>query len=108
MAVVRRAASAASASPAECKEEEVCVSAQDALRALAAAMAYTHESQFRETPARARIFKTTAACYFVMSLHHSLYDGVSIPFVFRDLAVAYAHGCAFCLPLRLGGTSADP
>lgn len=105
MAAVRRAASAASASPAECKEEEVYVSAQDALRRWQPPWPTpTNRSSAKRQPAPGSSRPPPPA---TLSCPCTLYDGVSIPFVFRDLVVAYAHGCAFCLPLRLGGTSAD-
>jgi len=67
---------------------------------------FAAEQDFQKTPAQARLLRTSADTYFVLSLHHSLYDGVSIPFIFHDLATAYLEGCKSSSCIIPGGKRA--
>ncbi|KAI5846822.1 hypothetical protein BZA05DRAFT_405506, partial [Tricharina praecox] len=79
-------------SPAKVIEDDASVSFDQTLADIVNNVVFTEEHDFHNPPAQARIVRTPTDNYFVLSLHHSLYDGVSIPFVFHDLASAYLEG----------------
>ncbi|KAL1856744.1 NRPS protein [Paecilomyces lecythidis] len=47
------------------------------------------EASFQSPPLRAFVFNTDDKKYFVIAMHHALYDGVSLPYIFEDLASIY-------------------
>jgi Non-ribosomal peptide synthetase modules and related proteins len=47
------------------------------------------EASFQSPPLRAYVFNSADKKYLVVAMHHALYDGVSLPFVFEDLATVY-------------------
>ncbi|KKY25492.1 putative nonribosomal siderophore peptide synthase [Phaeomoniella chlamydospora] len=53
-------------------------------------MKYTTEDAFDYPPLKIWILHGPAERSLVLSMHHSLYDGTSVPFIFDDLATAYA------------------
>ena len=50
------------------------------------------EEAFAVPPIKATIVQTATGCFFVLSMHHALYDGISLPYIFTDLAAAYETG----------------
>jgi aryl carrier-like protein len=79
--------------PAMVIEDYVSGCFDQALAYIAKKVLFTEEQDFQKTPAQASLLRTSADTYFILSLHHSLYDGVSVPFIFHDLATAYLEGC---------------
>lgn len=77
-------------SPAKVIEEDISGTFDEALLEVAKKVIFTDEAHFQETPVQARLLRGPSDIFFVVSMHHSLYDGVSIPFVFQDLATIYA------------------
>ncbi|KAL4925076.1 nonribosomal siderophore peptide synthase SidC [Aspergillus undulatus] len=52
--------------------------------------AFKEESSFHAPPMRSVLVHQPDCKILVIILHHSLYDGASLPFVFEDLATVYA------------------
>lgn len=50
---------------------------------------YSVEADFEQPPWKVAVLKTATEVVLVISMHHSLYDGQSINFVFQDLARMY-------------------
>ena len=62
----------------------------ESLDEISAIMKYDTENAFQTPPVKVWIINGTAQpSLFVLSMHHSLYDGTSIPFIFDDLARTY-------------------
>ncbi|KAL4746543.1 hypothetical protein BDW72DRAFT_33643 [Aspergillus terricola var. indicus] len=51
---------------------------------------FCEEASFRRPPIRSVLVNQPDCRILVIVLHHSLYDGASLPFVFEDLATIYA------------------
>ncbi|GME63927.1 Nonribosomal siderophore peptide synthase SidC [Neofusicoccum parvum] len=51
---------------------------------------YPSESDFHSPPLRATLLQSNEELVLVVTLHHALYDGYSVPLIFHDLAEAYA------------------
>ncbi|KAL4950967.1 hypothetical protein BDW69DRAFT_46477 [Aspergillus filifer] len=51
---------------------------------------FDQETSFQTPPIRCVLVHQTERKILVIVLHHSLYDGASLPFVFEDLATVYA------------------
>ncbi|KAJ9363713.1 hypothetical protein DTO280E4_2303 [Paecilomyces variotii] len=47
------------------------------------------EASFQSPPLRAFVLKTADKIYLAIAMHHALYDGVSLPYIFEDLASIY-------------------
>ncbi|MCJ1330564.1 hypothetical protein MMC10_007249 [Thelotrema lepadinum] len=52
-------------------------------------MKFNDNEAFKTPPLEANIVETSTDKYLLLSMHHSLYDGLSIPLVLHDLAQAY-------------------
>lgn len=60
-----------------------------ALEDLTSSIILAHDTDFHRPPVWANILESREERVLVVSLHHSLYDGFSIPLLFEDLATAY-------------------
>ncbi|PWN51471.1 acetyl-CoA synthetase-like protein [Violaceomyces palustris] len=72
-------------------EEESESDALQILQRLQKEFRYGDEEAFSRPPISAKVFPCKQGNLLVVSMHHSLYDGISVPFIFGDLAKAY-HG----------------
>ncbi|OJJ34714.1 hypothetical protein ASPWEDRAFT_39793 [Aspergillus wentii DTO 134E9] len=61
----------------------------DILSEISAGLLLDEESAFEIPPLRTFLINQGEAKFLVVIMHHSLYDGASLPFVFEDLALAY-------------------
>ncbi|KAH7024262.1 BcNRPS3, nonribosomal peptide synthetase [Macrophomina phaseolina] len=50
---------------------------------------FTEESQFNEPPVKATVFTDGKSVVFSASMHHALYDGLSVPILFQQLTDNY-------------------
>jgi NRPS condensation-like uncharacterized protein len=51
-----------------------------------------HEENFQTPPLRFCVVSSTAAKYLVVCMHHAIYDGVSLPYIFDDVEQIMMHG----------------
>ena len=61
----------------------------DFVRNVAEKMVLSSKTAFEKPPIQAYVVHVLATRYFILSLHHSLYDGISLPLLFHNLALAY-------------------
>ncbi|PWY89880.1 nonribosomal siderophore peptide synthase SidC [Aspergillus heteromorphus CBS 117.55] len=80
-----------SSPPFEWKEVNLS-SGVDVLSEVNALYSFSEESSFETPPIRSILVTQPEARLLVIVLHHALYDGASIPFLFEDLAVIYDGG----------------
>lgn len=69
-------------------------SIEQSIRDLVEGTTFTSPEAFSEPPVKITILKTPVATYMTVSLHHSLYDGWSLPLIFDTLSNAYTQGSA--------------
>ncbi|PWY66394.1 nonribosomal siderophore peptide synthase SidC [Aspergillus sclerotioniger CBS 115572] len=67
-------------------------SGADVLAEVSSLYTFNEESSFELPPIRSILVNQPECRLFVIVLHHALYDGASIPFLFEDLAVCYEGG----------------
>ena len=65
------------------------ISTDNFIEDISKSMIYQNEMDFKEPPVQVHILHTTAENFLVISMHHALYDGLSIPMVFDELAHVY-------------------
>lgn len=70
-------------------ERNICTSISDSLMEIAKHSAFLEEADFERPPWKATVLKTGPEIVVVFSIHHSLYDGISISLLFQDLANLY-------------------
>ena len=70
-------------------EQEVKVSQSKSLIDITKRTMIHQEADFERLPWKITILKTTVETLFVLSIHHSLYDGESISLLFQDLTRLY-------------------
>ncbi|OJD40823.1 nonribosomal siderophore peptide synthase [Diplodia corticola] len=69
---------------------EVSTSDMDAaLQNLQHTTAFHEESQFNEPPVKVTVFSDGSSVVFSASMHHALYDGMSVPILFQQLTDNY-------------------
>ncbi|KAK2764280.1 NRPS [Arachnomyces sp. PD_36] len=61
----------------------------DLLEAVGTSTSLGSEKDFESPPLKAWVLTSGAETYLTLMMHHSLYDGVSLPFIFDDLELAY-------------------
>ncbi|KAL1652047.1 Non-ribosomal peptide synthetase [Diplodia intermedia] len=70
--------------------KEVSTSDMDAaLQNLQHTTAFHEESQFNEPPVKVTVFSDGSSIVFSASMHHALYDGLSVPILFQQLTDNY-------------------
>ncbi|KAL4915868.1 hypothetical protein BDW62DRAFT_116965 [Aspergillus aurantiobrunneus] len=69
---------------------EITLSTGDVLSEAMSLFALDTESSFSTPPIRSVLVHQPEGRVLVIIMHHSLYDGASLPFVFEDLAAIYA------------------
>ncbi|PLB33914.1 nonribosomal siderophore peptide synthase SidC [Aspergillus candidus] len=74
--------------PFEWKEIEL-PSGADILHEVSSLYSFSEESSFQVPPIRSTLVSQPEGRLLVVTLHHALYDGASIPFFFEDLARFY-------------------
>ena len=74
--------------PFEWKEIEL-PSGADVLQEVSSLYSFGEESSFEAPPIRSTLVSQPEGRLLVVTLHHALYDGASIPFFFEDLAKLY-------------------
>ena len=67
-------------------------SIDDFIENIGKGMVYHNEVDFQEPPVQVYIFHTFTESVLVVSMHHALYDGLSIPMIFDELANLYLSG----------------
>ncbi|KAI4156120.1 MAG: hypothetical protein LQ340_000519 [Diploschistes diacapsis] len=68
-------------------------------------MVLTTKKAFATPPLEASILKTPSDRFFVLSMHHALYDGISMMYLFDELALAYQkHALPNKLPFHQAAT----
>ncbi|PYI02663.1 nonribosomal siderophore peptide synthase SidC [Aspergillus sclerotiicarbonarius CBS 121057] len=67
-------------------------SGADVLSEIGSLYTFNEESSFEAPPIRTILVNQPEGRLLVIVLHHALYDGASIPFLFEDLAVCYEGG----------------
>ncbi|KAK0642682.1 Nonribosomal peptide synthetase 2 [Lasiodiplodia hormozganensis] len=70
-------------------EVEAAGSIARAIDDVVAAAVFPNEADFRAPPLRATLITSGEQKVLVITLHHALYDGHSVPLIFADLAAAY-------------------
>ena len=70
-------------------EQDVTMSLSDSLTDITKCIVIHEEVDFERPPWKITILKTATEIVFVLSMHHSLYDGESISLLFEDLARLY-------------------
>ncbi|KAB2572383.1 Nonribosomal peptide synthetase 2 [Lasiodiplodia theobromae] len=70
-------------------EVEAAGSIARAIDDIVAAAVFPNEADFRAPPLRATLITSGEQKVLVITLHHALYDGHSVPLIFADLAAAY-------------------
>lgn len=75
--------------PLHWEEIKVPSSGVDIPAAVKSRLRFDDESSFQSPPLRVFVVNHTNEKYLVIVMHHALYDGVSLPFVFEDLATVY-------------------
>ncbi|KAF4535021.1 Nonribosomal siderophore peptide synthase SidC [Lasiodiplodia theobromae] len=70
-------------------EVEAAESIARAIDDIVAAAVFPAEADFRTPPLRATLITSGEQKVLVVTLHHALYDGHSVPLIFADLAAAY-------------------
>lgn len=76
-------------SPNAWAERNVEASISDSLTNISEHSVFREEQDFEKPPWRTTILKTATETVFVISMHHSLYDGESINLLFHDLTRLY-------------------
>lgn len=61
----------------------------EALNNIAAHYKLATDADFQHPPVRATVLRSPTSSLFVLTMHHGLYDGYSVPLIFHDLALAY-------------------
>ncbi|KAL4907117.1 hypothetical protein BDW74DRAFT_175902 [Aspergillus multicolor] len=61
-------------------------------------LSYSDEASFVTPPIRSVLVTQGSSRILVIVLHHCLYDGASLPFIFEDLAAIYAGRSPTCRP----------
>ena len=61
----------------------------DSLNEITECFSFRDVASFEQPPWRATVLKHADEAFLVVSMHHSLYDGSSIPLIFEDLAKLY-------------------
>ena len=64
-------------------------SLENFMAAIMTNMKFNDAEAFQTPPLKANIVKTFTGSYFLLSMHHCLYDGSSVSLILRDLAQAY-------------------
>lgn len=62
---------------------------RDVVAAVTEALLLNNESAFASPPFRPVLIHRSGERFFSILMHHALYDGVSLPFIFDDLLLAY-------------------
>lgn len=70
-------------------QQDVKTSFSDSLNGIAKCSLFHEDADFERPPWRTTILSTATETVFVVSMHHSLYDGESINLLFQDLARLY-------------------
>ncbi|GFN18422.1 nonribosomal siderophore peptide synthase SidC [Aspergillus tubingensis] len=78
-------------------EELTLPSGADVLTEVDSLYAFSEEASFEVPPIRSALVNQPEGRLLVIVLHHALYDGSSIPFLFEDLAVCYEESS---IPIR--------
>ncbi|BCS01581.1 nonribosomal siderophore peptide synthase SidC [Aspergillus luchuensis] len=78
-------------------EELTLPSGADVLTEVDSLYSFSEEASFEVPPIRSALVNQPEGRLLVIVLHHALYDGSSIPFLFEDLAVCYEESS---LPIR--------
>lgn len=71
------------------KESELQTASEDVLEDVRRISSFQSEQDFESPPLRVWILRSREETYLTIAMHHSLYDGVSLPFIFDDLELAY-------------------
>ncbi|RDW69259.1 hypothetical protein BP6252_08279 [Coleophoma cylindrospora] len=73
-------------------EVQVEESAEASIKSIVETVTYPSTDSFSKTPLKATLLKASDSNILVISLHHSLYDGWSLPLIFEALSSAYHNG----------------
>ena len=74
------------------KEHHIGSLASESLMKLMKDFQFRHETSFDRPPWMVTVARNGSEATFILSLHHSLYDGVSVNLLFEDLAKMYVDG----------------
>jgi amino acid adenylation domain-containing protein len=75
--------------PGAWAERDIRTSLSDSLTDITKHSVFCEEADFEQPPWKTTSLKTATEIVLVISIHHSLYDGVSINLLFQDLARLY-------------------
>mgnify|MGYP000902004013 CR=1 FL=1 len=75
--------------PLQWEELDLPSSSVDIFAEVKKRLRFDDEASFQTPPLRVSVIKNSNEKYLVIAMHHALYDGVSLPFVFEDLATVY-------------------
>ncbi|MCJ1238634.1 hypothetical protein MMC14_006624 [Varicellaria rhodocarpa] len=67
-------------------------SSDDFIEDISKRMIYQNEIDFKEPPIQVHVLQTPMESILIISMHHALYDGLSIPMIFSELAQLYKSG----------------
>ena len=73
------------------EQREKCVNLDSFIRRLRRRLRYVSANAFEEPLVHANLVRDEAGTYLIISMHHALYDGISLRLLFQNLASAY-HG----------------